>query len=64
MAKCYQCLKGKPVNMYLGEFAFIFTYSMVLTTIIIFWVYPFLNFLVCGGIGLVIIPYSAAYLYE
>jgi hypothetical protein len=36
MAKSHQCLKGKPGNMYLAEFAIIFMSSMVLTTIFIF----------------------------
>lgn len=49
--------------MYLAEFAIIFMSSMVLTTIFIFWVYPFLSFLVCGGIGLFIFPYLV-HLYE
>lgn len=63
IAKSRQCLKGKPGNMNFAEFAFIFTNSMVLTTIFIFFGYPLLGFLVSGGIGSYIIPYLV-HLYE
>lgn len=63
MAKSYQCLKGKSSNVNFTEFAFIFTFNMVLTTILIFWVYLLLSFLVKGGINLYVIPYLN-HLYE
>lgn len=63
MAKSLQCLKGKDNNANFAEFAFIFTSSMVLTTIFIFLGYPLLSFLVSGGIGSYIIPYLV-HLYE
>lgn len=63
MVKSYQCLKGKASNVNFSEFAFIFTFNMVLTTILIFWGYPLLSFLVNGGINLYVIPYFST-LYE
>lgn len=63
MAKSYQCLKGKASNVSFSEFAFIFTFNMVLTTILIFWGYPLLSFFVNGGINLYVIPYLSS-LYE
>lgn len=59
MAKSIQYLRGKDNNVNFAEFAFIFTCSILLTTIFIFWGYPLLSFLICGGIGSYIIPYLA-----
>lgn len=57
IAKSIQYLKGKGADINLGEFAFIFTISMVLTTIFIFLGFPLIGFLVSGGVGLYIVPF-------